>query len=108
MFESSKIINKYPEPVLTRKDVPYNSCLVFNAGVIKHEGKYVMMFRNDYGDFEAERLDGTNIGIATSDDGIKWEVRPAPVNKINSNEQLRERLKEDLLDYVYEEQGEEA
>ena len=29
-------------------------------------------------------------------------------NKINSNEQLRERLKEDLLDYVYEEQGEEA
>ncbi len=89
MFESSKIINKYPEPVLTRNDVPYNSCLVFNAGVIKHEGKYVMMFRNDYGDFEAERLDGTNIGIATSDDGIKWEVRPAPVNKTNSNEITR-------------------
>lgn len=29
-------------------------------------------------------------------------------NKINSNDQLRERLKQDLLDYVYEEQGEEA
>lgn len=27
-------------------------------------------------------------------------------NKISNNEQLRERLKEDLLDYVYEEQGE--
>lgn len=29
-------------------------------------------------------------------------------NKISSNNQLRERLKEDLLDYVYEEQGEQA
>ena len=29
-------------------------------------------------------------------------------NKISSNEQLRERLKQDLLDYVYEEQGEKV
>ena len=29
-------------------------------------------------------------------------------NKINSNDELRERLKEDLLDYVYEEQGEKV
>ena len=29
-------------------------------------------------------------------------------NKISNNEQLRERLKQDLLDYVYEEQGEQV
>lgn len=29
-------------------------------------------------------------------------------NKITNNEQLRERLKQDLLDYVYEEQGEQV
>ena len=28
--------------------------------------------------------------------------------KIINNEQLRERLKQDLLDYVYEEQGEQT
>ena len=82
---SSDIIKKYPSPVLTRKDVPYNSCLVFNAGVIKHNGKYVMMFRNDYGDFDAQKLEGTNIGIATSSDGIKWDVSPLPVNRIEGN-----------------------
>ena len=82
MLKTSDIIKKYESPVLTRKDVPYNSCLVFNAGVIKHNGKYVMMFRNDYGDFDAQKLEGTNIGIATSDDGVEWEVSPLPVNKI--------------------------
>ena len=82
MLKTSDIIKKYESPVLTRKDVPYNSCLVFNAGVIKHNGKYVMMFRNDYGDFDARKLEGTNIGIATSDDGVEWEVSPLPVNKI--------------------------
>ena len=29
-------------------------------------------------------------------------------NKINTNPQLKERLKNDLLDYVYEEQGEKV
>ena len=29
-------------------------------------------------------------------------------NKISNNEQLREKLKQDLLDYVYEEQGEQV
>ena len=82
MLKTSDIIKKHESPVLTRKDVPYNSCLVFNAGVIKHNGKYVMMFRNDYGDFDARKLEGTNIGIATSDDGVEWEVSPLPVNKI--------------------------
>ena len=59
---------------LTAKDVPYKSSLVFNAGVAKYQGKYVMMFRNDWAKENSIELEGTNIGLAYSDDGIKWEV----------------------------------
>ena len=72
------IMKKLDRPVLTRFDVPYPAALVFNAGVTKYNGKYVMLFRNDYGSFEEHRLDGTNIGLATSDDGIHWTVAPKP------------------------------
>jgi beta-1,4-mannooligosaccharide/beta-1,4-mannosyl-N-acetylglucosamine phosphorylase len=79
VLKSDTILKRYEQnPILTYKDVPYNAALTFNAGVAKYNGKYVMVFRNDYGDFNAQRLDGTNIGVAFSDDGIKWEVRNRP------------------------------
>jgi beta-1,4-mannooligosaccharide/beta-1,4-mannosyl-N-acetylglucosamine phosphorylase len=78
-LESSPVITRHPQnPVLSSKDVPYRSALVFNAGVAKHDGKYVMVFRNDYGSLRAQRIDGTNIGLALSDNGISWEVQPKP------------------------------
>jgi beta-1,4-mannooligosaccharide/beta-1,4-mannosyl-N-acetylglucosamine phosphorylase len=76
---SAPVIHRHPlNPILTYRDVPYPSALAFNAGVTKYEGRYVMVFRNDYGDFDAHRLDGTNLGLAFSDDGIGWEVAPEP------------------------------
>ncbi len=69
-------------PILTAQDVPYNPALVFNAGAVKFQGKYVMVFRNDYGDAMKQILlphHTTNMGIAFSDDGIHWEVRPEPL-----------------------------
>lgn len=80
------IIKKLEKPILTYKDIPYSSALVFNAGVTKYNGKYVMLFRNDYGDFDAQRLDGTNIGLATSDNGIDWTVASKPVLEMKTNE----------------------
>ena len=74
MYKSSDVIKKLDKPVLTYKDIPYNAALIFNAGVAKYNGKYVMLFRNDYGDFENEILEGTSIGFATSDNGIDWKV----------------------------------
>ncbi len=65
-------------PVLTRHHIPYASALVFNAGVAKFNGKYVMLFRNDYGDYEGQKLHGTNLGLAFSDDGITWQVEKEP------------------------------
>ncbi len=66
-------------PILSHKDVPYESALVYNPGVIKFRGRYVMVFRNDYGSFEEQRRDGTGcFGLAFSDDGVHWKVEPEP------------------------------
>ena len=74
-----KIVQRYRgNPILTRQDVPYQADLVFNAGVIKYRGRYVMVFRNDYGDADAARLDGTNLGLAFSDNGLDWTVESKP------------------------------
>lgn len=86
MYATSKVIRKLDHPVLTRKDIPYNAALIFNAGVTKYNGKYVMVFRNDYGDFENRKLCGTNLGLATSDDGINWSVSPKACFELSDNE----------------------
>ncbi len=86
---SASIITKRTTPILTYRDIPYNAALVFNAGVTKYEGKYVMAFRNDYGSYEEQRLDGTNIGIAFSDDGIHWQVRNKPWFAMKDEEIVR-------------------
>lgn len=86
MYKTSDVIKKLDKPVLTYKDMPYNSALIFNAAVEKYNGKYVMLFRNDYGDFEKQRLDGTCIGFATSDNGIDWTVSDKPCLKFSEGE----------------------
>jgi beta-1,4-mannooligosaccharide/beta-1,4-mannosyl-N-acetylglucosamine phosphorylase len=89
-LESSPVIKRYENnPVLSYKDVPYNAALIFNAGVAKYQGKYVMVFRNDYGSVEERRLDGTNLGLAFSDDGIHWEVQDKPCFDLKDEEILR-------------------
>ena len=79
VLTSSPVIRRCPSnPVLSAKDIPYKSNLVFNAGVTKYSGKYVMVFRNDYGWVEGKGFEGTNIGLAFSDDGVRWQVQPKP------------------------------
>lgn len=78
-LKSSKVIKRYlHNPVLSAEDVPYESNLVFNAGVTRYEGRYVMVFRNDYGYSESSGFKGTNLGLAYSSDGIHWKVQPNP------------------------------
>ena len=75
-LRSSEVIKRYADgkPVLCKDDIPYEADCIFNAGVVKYNGKYCMVFRNDY------RFDGKGaflkcaIGVATSNDGIKWNV----------------------------------
>jgi len=89
LFSHSCVIRHANNPILTAQDVPYKPALVFNAGVAKFQGRYVMVFRNDYGDANAQTLlpsHTTNLGVAFSDDGIHWEVRPEPIRLLNENE----------------------
>ena len=94
-------MKKHPlNPILSAKDIPYDAELVFNAGVAKWQGEYIMLFRNDYGfsesDWAEARREGrpdpifsTNIGIARSRDGIRWEVGPRPVFQMRDDEVMR-------------------
>lgn len=88
-LKSSPIIKRYEHnPVLSAKDIPYDADLIFNAGVTKYQGKYVMIFRNDYG-YANGFFKGTNLGIAFSNDGIHWDVRNKPfftMDDVNDDE----------------------
>lgn len=86
---SAPFIKRHPaNPLLTHKQVPYPATLIFNAGVTKYQGKYVMVFRNDPGEWGAPIFKGreTVCGLATSDDGIKWEVAAKPCFTLRSDE----------------------
>lgn len=86
-LRSSAVITRHPgNPVLTSKDVPYPSTLVFNPGVTKFEGRYVMVFRNDHGRQGDPHFDGTNLGLAWSEDGVHWEVEPKPCFVLGDDE----------------------
>ena len=86
-LRSSPVVTRYAgNPVLSRHDVPYPATLVFNAGVAKYQGRYVMVFRNDYGTWGEPRFEGTNLGLATSDDGLHWQVAPKPCFAMRDDE----------------------
>jgi len=59
-------------PILTPEDIPYPVVTVHNAGVTRHAGRYVMLFRS-------HRDNGRSIlGLADSDDGFHFVARPEP------------------------------
>lgn len=79
-LKSSSIITRYNggEPVLSKKDIPYEAECIFNAGVTKYKGQYVMAFRNDYQFDGVGAFAKCNIGLAFSDDGVNWKVQEEP------------------------------
>jgi len=68
-------------PILTKDDIPYPVQTVHNAGVIKYDGKYIMLFRS--------HLDTGRsiIGLAESEDGFNFKSRPEPF-MVPSKEQV--------------------
>ena len=86
LFTTEAYITRREAPVLTHRDCPYNAALTFNAGVVKHNGEYLMLFRNDYGDYEKKILRGTHIGLARSADGYHFTVDPDVKFSINDGE----------------------
>ena len=88
ILKSADVIVRHPaNPVLAASDVPYPATLVFNAGVAKFDGRYVMVFRNDVAEKVGEpKFAGTSIGLAFSDDGIDWAVQPEPCFVLHDDE----------------------
>ena len=72
-FSGSRVVKRYEKnPILTKDDVPYPVATVHNAGVVKHNGKYVMLFRSHL------KNGRSVIGIAESINGFDFKVRPEP------------------------------
>jgi len=68
------IVTRYEHnPILTKDDVPYEVHTVHNAGAVKHEGRYLLLFRS-------HRRNGRSIiGLAESDDGFRFRVHDQPL-----------------------------
>ena len=78
-FQAPSFINRYQaNPVLSSRQIPYPATLVFNPAVVKHGGRYVIVFRNDFGDEQKHRLDGTSLGLAFSSNGTEFKVTDRP------------------------------
>jgi predicted GH43/DUF377 family glycosyl hydrolase len=68
-----QIVTRYKKnPILTKEDVPYSVATVHNAGVIKYNDKYIMLFRSHLHNGRSI------IGIAQSKDGYDFKVGAEP------------------------------
>ncbi len=72
-MNNGPLVKRYRRnPILTKHDVPYPVETVHNAGAVKFEGRYILLFRS-------HRHNGRSIiGIARSDDGYDFDVDPEP------------------------------
>ena len=73
MTTQDHIVKRYKKnPILTKDDVPYPVATVHNAGIVKHNGRYIMLFRSHVHNGRSI------IGRADSDDGFSFTVHPEP------------------------------
>ena len=73
MKPQNPIVTRFKKnPILTREDVPYPVATVHNAGVVKHDERYIMLFRSHL------RNGRSIIGRADSEDGLSFKVDPQP------------------------------
>jgi predicted GH43/DUF377 family glycosyl hydrolase len=73
MPTTANIVKRYPQnPILTKDDVPYAVATIHNAGVVKHNNRYIMLFRSHLNNGRSI------IGRADSKDGFSFTVHPKP------------------------------
>ena len=73
VLKRESVVKRYEKnPILTKNDVPYPVVTVHNAGVVKADGRYWMIFRSHL-------YNGRSIlGLAESSDGYLFTVRLEP------------------------------
>jgi len=74
------IVKRFPgNPILTKDDIPYPVATVHNAGMVKHDGRYIMLFRAHRRNGRSVWRNGRSVlGLAESDDGFHFRARPEP------------------------------
>ena len=85
--KAAPILTRHPGgPILRGSDFPADARIarVFNSGVIKHAGRYIMACRAE------DRALRDTIWIADSDDGYHFIPRPAPIAVPEHDAQWRE------------------
>ncbi|HEX2997502.1 MAG TPA: glycoside hydrolase family 130 protein [Anaerolineales bacterium] len=90
-LHTSSIIHRHPQnPIFSAGHVPYPSVIAYNAGVVKYQGQYVMVFRNDYNwNEDKQKAIGFQMGVAYSDNGIdNWRVHPKPIMEFEGGEEV--------------------
>ena len=67
------VVRRYAKnPILTKDDVPYPVSTVHNAGAVKCDDRYLLLFRS-------HQLNGRSVlGLAESSDGFSFQVKPKP------------------------------
>ena len=98
LTQCSVIKKSSHNPLIKSSMIPFTSTLTYNAGITRYQDNYVMLFRNDYNYTKEDMLYrwGTsafpqtkiNLGLAVSDDGIKWRIKPEPVLPIPLTEEM--------------------
>ena len=73
LIMKTDIVRRYGlNPILTKAQIPYPVETVHNAAVVKHGGKYIMLFRSHL------RTGRSIIGLARSYDGLRFTPDPEP------------------------------
>jgi predicted GH43/DUF377 family glycosyl hydrolase len=92
LYPKKEIVKRYEKnPILTADDMPFACSGIYNSGVIKFDGKYLMLCR-------VESIDISNYFIpAISEDGYHFEVRKKPIS-LPKDEEFKRYTEEMIYD----------
>ena len=92
LYPKKEIVKRYEKnPILTADDMPFACSGIYNSGVVKFDGKYLMLCR-------VESIDISNYFIpAISEDGYHFKVRKKPIS-LHKDEEFKKYTEEMIYD----------
>jgi predicted GH43/DUF377 family glycosyl hydrolase len=92
LYLKKEIVKRYEKnPILTADDMHFACSGIYNSGVVKFDGKYLMLCR-------VESIDISNYFIpAVSEDGYHFKVRKKPIT-LPQDEEFRKYTEEMIYD----------
>lgn len=92
LYDKKEIVKRYEHnPILTAEDMPFACSGVYNSGVIRLDGEYLMLCR-------VESIDISNyFFVATSQEGYHFKVHERPID-LPDDEEFREYTAEMIYD----------